>query len=181
MNLVVAGTPACKPTRRRPCNRERALPTSCKRSELPRKPLMYSSLSEIISPPPERHVQAAANKPYSPSSTCEANTRKIPGTWQASSTGNPYSHRLCMAQTIELGYRCEQHESRRGLRGSQCRQWGHLSCITHEIQNAVQAWHKSGWTPMRRFATLADVDNAVMLLCLERTHSLKHVECVCNG
>jgi Nucleotidyltransferase domain len=41
-----------------------------------------------------------------------------------------------------------------------------LRALPPEVQDAIQAWHASGWTPMRRLATPEDVGNAVLLLCL---------------
>ena len=35
------------------------------------------------------------------------------------------------------------------------------------VQDIIRAWHESGWTPMRRLGTPADVGNAVALLCSE--------------
>ena len=36
-----------------------------------------------------------------------------------------------------------------------------------EIFQAIKSWHESGWTPMRRMGTPADVGNAVTLLCMD--------------
>ena len=36
-----------------------------------------------------------------------------------------------------------------------------------EIFQAIKTWHESGWTPMGRVGTPADVGNAVALLCME--------------
>lgn len=44
---------------------------------------------------------------------------------------------------------------------------GVLATLPAEVQRAVQAWADSGWTPMRRLGTPADVGNAVMLLCMD--------------
>jgi enoyl-[acyl-carrier protein] reductase III len=44
---------------------------------------------------------------------------------------------------------------------------GIFRALPQEVQDAVQAWHASGWTPMRRLATPADIGNAVMLLCMD--------------
>ena len=44
---------------------------------------------------------------------------------------------------------------------------GIFRALPQEVQDAVQAWHQSGWMPMRRLATPADIGNAVMLLCLD--------------
>ena len=44
---------------------------------------------------------------------------------------------------------------------------GIFRALPQEVQDAVQAWHESGWTPMRRLATPVDIGNAVMLLCMD--------------
>jgi NAD(P)-dependent dehydrogenase (short-subunit alcohol dehydrogenase family) len=44
---------------------------------------------------------------------------------------------------------------------------GVLRGLPTEVQDAIQAWHEGGWTPMRRLATPEDIGNAVMLLCRE--------------
>jgi enoyl-[acyl-carrier protein] reductase III len=44
---------------------------------------------------------------------------------------------------------------------------GIFRALPQEVQDAVHAWHTSGWTPMRRLATPADIGNAVMLLCMD--------------
>jgi NAD(P)-dependent dehydrogenase (short-subunit alcohol dehydrogenase family) len=36
-----------------------------------------------------------------------------------------------------------------------------------EVFQAIKAWHESGWTPMRRVGTPADIGNAVTLLCMD--------------
>jgi enoyl-[acyl-carrier protein] reductase III len=36
-----------------------------------------------------------------------------------------------------------------------------------EVFQAIKTWHESGWTPMGRVATPADVGNAVVLLCMD--------------
>jgi enoyl-[acyl-carrier protein] reductase III len=36
-----------------------------------------------------------------------------------------------------------------------------------EVFQAIKAWHESGWTPMGRVGTPADVGNAVRLLCMD--------------
>jgi enoyl-[acyl-carrier protein] reductase III len=55
-----------------------------------------------------------------------------------------------------------------------------LRTLPQEVQDAIQAWHESGWTPMRRLGTPADVGNAVMLLCLDEasfiTGQILHVD-----
>ncbi len=40
-----------------------------------------------------------------------------------------------------------------------------LRALPQEVQDATQAWHESGWTPMRRLGTPEDIGNAVVLLC----------------
>ncbi|MCA1603844.1 MAG: SDR family oxidoreductase, partial [Acidobacteria bacterium] len=42
-----------------------------------------------------------------------------------------------------------------------------LRVLPQEVQDATQAWHESGWTPMRRLGTPEDIGNAVALLCME--------------
>ena len=44
---------------------------------------------------------------------------------------------------------------------------GVLRALPPEVQDAIQAWHEGGWTPMRRLATPEDIGNAVALLCTE--------------
>jgi enoyl-[acyl-carrier protein] reductase III len=41
-----------------------------------------------------------------------------------------------------------------------------LSGLPPEVFQAIKAWNESGWTPMGRLGTPADIGNAVMLLCL---------------
>jgi NAD(P)-dependent dehydrogenase (short-subunit alcohol dehydrogenase family) len=57
---------------------------------------------------------------------------------------------------------------------------GVLRVLPQEVQDAIQAWHESGWTPMRRLGTPADIGNAVMLLCMEEasfiTGQILHVD-----
>jgi NAD(P)-dependent dehydrogenase (short-subunit alcohol dehydrogenase family) len=36
-----------------------------------------------------------------------------------------------------------------------------------EVFQAIKAWHESGWTPMCRVGTPADIGNAVSLLCMD--------------
>jgi enoyl-[acyl-carrier protein] reductase III len=36
-----------------------------------------------------------------------------------------------------------------------------------EVFQAIKTWHESGWTPMRRVGTPADIGNAVALLCMD--------------
>ena len=42
-----------------------------------------------------------------------------------------------------------------------------FSSLPQEVQEAARVWHESGWTPMRRLTTPADVGNAAALLCSE--------------
>jgi enoyl-[acyl-carrier protein] reductase III len=42
-----------------------------------------------------------------------------------------------------------------------------LSGLPVEVFQAIKAWHESGWTPMGRMGTPADIGNAVALLCME--------------
>ncbi len=55
-----------------------------------------------------------------------------------------------------------------------------LRALPPEVQEAIQAWHESGWTPMRRLGTPADIGNAVMLLCMAEasfiTGQILHVD-----
>jgi len=44
---------------------------------------------------------------------------------------------------------------------------GVLRILPPEVQDAIRAWHESGWTPMGRLGTPADIGNAVMLLCMD--------------
>ncbi len=57
---------------------------------------------------------------------------------------------------------------------------GVLTTLPQEVQNAIRAWHESGWTPMGRLGTPGDVGNAVMLLCMEEagfiTGQIIHVD-----
>ncbi len=57
---------------------------------------------------------------------------------------------------------------------------GVLATLPSEVQRAVQAWHESGWTPMGRLGTPADIGNAVMLLCMDEasfiTGQILHVD-----
>ena len=36
-----------------------------------------------------------------------------------------------------------------------------------EVFQAIKSWHESGWTPLGRVGTPADVGNAVLLLCMD--------------
>jgi NAD(P)-dependent dehydrogenase (short-subunit alcohol dehydrogenase family) len=42
-----------------------------------------------------------------------------------------------------------------------------LNSLPQEVQNRSRAWHESGWTPMGRLTSPADIGNAVALLCSE--------------
>ena len=42
-----------------------------------------------------------------------------------------------------------------------------VSRLPTEVFQAIKAWHESGWTPMRRVGTPADIGNAVTLLCMD--------------
>jgi NAD(P)-dependent dehydrogenase (short-subunit alcohol dehydrogenase family) len=43
-----------------------------------------------------------------------------------------------------------------------------LSGLPSEIFQMIKDWHESGWTPMRRMGTPADIGNAVAMLCSEK-------------
>src|SRR5439155_25543372 len=57
---------------------------------------------------------------------------------------------------------------------------GVLRTLPQDIQEATQAWHEGGWTPMRRLGTPEDIGNAVALLCMEEagfiTGQIIHVD-----
>ena len=42
-----------------------------------------------------------------------------------------------------------------------------VSRLPPEVFQAIKAWHESGWTPMGRVGTPADIGNAVRLLCMD--------------
>jgi enoyl-[acyl-carrier protein] reductase III len=42
-----------------------------------------------------------------------------------------------------------------------------LNSLPAAVQEGIRAWQQTGWTPMRRLGTPADVGNAVSLLCSE--------------
>jgi len=42
-----------------------------------------------------------------------------------------------------------------------------VSRLPTEVFQAIKAWHESGWTPLGRIGTPADVGNAVVLLCMD--------------
>ena len=43
-----------------------------------------------------------------------------------------------------------------------------LSRLPSEVFQMIKDWHESGWTPMRRMGTPADMGNAVAMLCTEK-------------
>jgi NAD(P)-dependent dehydrogenase (short-subunit alcohol dehydrogenase family) len=43
-----------------------------------------------------------------------------------------------------------------------------LSGLPPEVFTMIKDWHASGWTPMRRMGTPADIGNAVAMLCSEK-------------
>ena len=57
---------------------------------------------------------------------------------------------------------------------------GVLATLPPEVQRAIRNWHESGWTPMGRLGTPADIGNAAMLLSLEEagfiTGQILHVD-----
>ncbi len=40
-----------------------------------------------------------------------------------------------------------------------------LNSLPSEVQDIIRAWHESGWAPMRRLGTPADIGNVATLLC----------------
>ncbi len=40
-----------------------------------------------------------------------------------------------------------------------------LNSLPSEAQDLIRGWHESGWTPMRRLGTPADIGNAAALFC----------------
>jgi enoyl-[acyl-carrier protein] reductase III len=40
-----------------------------------------------------------------------------------------------------------------------------LNTLPDAVQSTIRTWHQSGWTPMRKLGTPADLGNAVALLC----------------
>ena len=44
-----------------------------------------------------------------------------------------------------------------------------LSGLPAEVFKMIKDWHESGWTPMRRMGTPADIGNAVAMLCTEKS------------
>jgi NAD(P)-dependent dehydrogenase (short-subunit alcohol dehydrogenase family) len=55
-----------------------------------------------------------------------------------------------------------------------------LRALPPAVQDAIQSWHESGWTPMRRVGTPADIGNAVTLFCMDEasfiTGQVLHVD-----
>ena len=55
-----------------------------------------------------------------------------------------------------------------------------LSGLPPEVFQAIKDWHESGWTPMGRLGTPADIGNAVSLLCMDEasfiTGQIIHVD-----
>lgn len=45
-----------------------------------------------------------------------------------------------------------------------------LSGLPEEVFKSIKDWQESGWTPMGRLGTPADIGNAVMLLCMEEAN-----------
>jgi NAD(P)-dependent dehydrogenase (short-subunit alcohol dehydrogenase family) len=45
-----------------------------------------------------------------------------------------------------------------------------LNSLPATVQDSIRDWHKSGWTPMGRLGTPADVGNAVALLCSDEAN-----------
>jgi NAD(P)-dependent dehydrogenase (short-subunit alcohol dehydrogenase family) len=43
-----------------------------------------------------------------------------------------------------------------------------LSGLPSQVFTMIKEWHASGWTPMRRMGTPADIGNAVAMLCSEK-------------
>jgi NAD(P)-dependent dehydrogenase (short-subunit alcohol dehydrogenase family) len=42
-----------------------------------------------------------------------------------------------------------------------------VSRLSTEVFQAIKTWHESGWTPLGRVGTPADIGNAVLLLCMD--------------
>ncbi len=55
-----------------------------------------------------------------------------------------------------------------------------LNGLPPEVFQAIKDWHESGWTPMGRLGTPADIGNAVSLLCMDEasfiTGQIIHVD-----
>jgi NAD(P)-dependent dehydrogenase (short-subunit alcohol dehydrogenase family) len=45
-----------------------------------------------------------------------------------------------------------------------------VSRLPAEVFKAIKNWHESGWTPLGRMGTPADIGNAVVLLCMEEAN-----------
>jgi len=45
-----------------------------------------------------------------------------------------------------------------------------MNALPEEMQRSISDWHESGWTPMGRLSTPADIGNAVALLCSEEAN-----------
>ena len=45
-----------------------------------------------------------------------------------------------------------------------------LNGLPNEVVDAARNWHTSGWTPMGRMGTPADIGNVVSLLCSEQAN-----------
>jgi len=43
-----------------------------------------------------------------------------------------------------------------------------LNSLPEPVQELIRKWHQSGWTPMRRLGTPADIGNVVSLFCSEQ-------------
>jgi enoyl-[acyl-carrier protein] reductase III len=43
-----------------------------------------------------------------------------------------------------------------------------LNSLPDAVQDLIRKWHQSGWTPMRRLGTPADIGNVVSLFCSEQ-------------
>jgi len=43
-----------------------------------------------------------------------------------------------------------------------------MNTLPREAQELIRNWHESGWTPMRRLGTPADIGNVVALFCAEQ-------------
>lgn len=42
-----------------------------------------------------------------------------------------------------------------------------LNSLPDVVQELLRSWHASGWTPMGRLGTPADIGNAVSLICAD--------------
>src|SRR5437764_560312 len=43
-----------------------------------------------------------------------------------------------------------------------------LNTLPEQVQQLIRNWHTSGWTPIRRLGTPADIGDVVVLLCSEK-------------